>query len=136
MISYIEFMERVVMLNTKVKQFFLDNIRKNHYQTTSIELFLLMKLRNEPNLFKKSKTTLSSNGLFKHLKFILQSLEHKKIITITSDSNNSKEINITMNKIGLDILDQFSKITIPKNIEKSLEHLEIFSIKPGSITIS
>ncbi len=127
--SYIQFIEKLISLNDNVKTFFTGIIKKQNYSITSMELFLLIKIQQDPNIIQNKERTLKAIGFFKHLKFILQSMEKKNIIQMKAKSDNIKNLEVTLNTKGHQIFNNFSAIKIPKEISNNLMNLELFSQK-------
>ena len=53
MISYTEFIERVMNLNVNINKKFLTTINKSGVNMTNLELVLLMKIDNQENITPK-----------------------------------------------------------------------------------
>ena len=128
MISYLEFMERLTQLNKNVNDFFTLLIRKKNYPVTTMELLLLIKLKQNDGI-SPAEIAKKGSHLFNHLQFLLNSLENKHLISITAKSLNDINAKIALEKKGRLIADEFKDILVPQEVLNNLETLEIYAKK-------
>jgi len=117
-------MERLTKLNKDVNEFFSKLIRQKNYQITSMELLLLIKLNQNRNI-SPAEIAKKGSGLFGHLKFLINSLESKNLITVKAKGNSDFNMAINLQPKGEKISEEISKIKVSDDILKTLEYLEI-----------
>ena len=126
MISYTEFIERVMNLNVGINKKILTTINKNGVNMTNLELVLLMKINNEDDITPKK---LFKNGsmVFNHLRFLLNSLESKKLISISSNSMDLENSVLKLENKGSKIKQIFNSFKMEEKILENLKGLETFT---------
>lgn len=117
-------MERLTKLNKDVNEFFSKLIRRKNYPITSMELLLLIKLNQNKDV-TPSEIAKKGSGLFGHLKFLLNSLESKRLISVKSKGISDLNVKVSLQPKGEQITQEFAKIKVSDEIFKTLEHLEI-----------
>lgn len=127
MISFIEFMERVIDLNEEVITRFKTIIRQHNLHITTVEFLLLMKIQNsKSNNITPKEIAKKGSKLFAHLNFLLQSLEKKHLINLKNEEENLSQTIISIEKKGEEITKVFQNSKIPLEILSNLEKLEIY----------
>ena len=126
MISYTEFIERVMNLNVGINKKILTTINKNGVNMTNLELVLLMKINNEDDITPK-KLLKNGSMVFNHLRFLLNSLESKKLISISSNSMDLENSVLKLENKGSKIKQIFNSFKMEEKILENLKGLETFT---------
>jgi len=126
MISYTEFIERVMNLNVNINKKFLTTINKSGVNMTNLELVLLMKIDNQENITPK-KLFKKGSIVFNHLRFLLNSLESKKLIYISSNSMDLENSILKLENKGSKIKQIFNSFKMEEKTLEDLKGLETFT---------